>query len=93
MLFSIAGIFGFAYGGVAVSHSPIIAELFGLRSHGLIFGVFDLSVMSGAAIGPLLTGHIFDVTYSYRMAFLLSAVISIIGIILATFLKIRGRRR
>jgi MFS family permease len=87
MLFSIAGVFGFAYGGCAVSHSPIIAELFGLRSHGLIFGVFNISVMCGAAMGPLLTGYLFDVTNSYQMAFLLCAMVSFAGIILATFLK------
>jgi len=93
MLFSIAGIFGFAYGGVSVSHSPLIAELFGLRSHGLIFGVIDVGVMGGGAIGPLLTGYIFDVTNSYRMAILLCAVISCTGIILTAFLKIKGGKR
>ena len=88
MLFSSAGFFGFAFGGIAVSHSPLIAELFGLRSHGLIFGVLNISVMIGAATGPLLTGYLFDVTNSYQTAFLLCATISFIGIILAAFLRI-----
>ena len=44
MLFSIAGTFGFAYGGCSVSHSPLVAQLFGLKSHGLIFGAFGISV-------------------------------------------------
>jgi len=93
MLFSIAGIFGFGYGGITISHSPLIAELFGLRSHGLIFGVWDISVMGGAAIGPLLTGYIFDMTGSYRRAFMLCAMIAFAGIILASFLKIKGGRK
>jgi len=88
MLFSVAGIFGFAFGGCTVSQSPLIAELFGLRSHGMIFGVFNISVMSGGAAGPLLTGYIFDMTHSYRLAFILCAVISLIGIILTAFLKL-----
>jgi MFS family permease len=88
MLFSSAGFFGFAFGGIAVSHSPLIAELFGLRSHGLIFGVLNISVMIGAATGPLLTGYLFDMTNSYQTAFLLCATISFIGIILAAFLRI-----
>jgi len=91
VLFTMAGIFGFAYGGIAVSHSPLIAELFGLKSHGLIFGVFDIGVMSGGAVGPLLTGYIFDVTGSYQMAFLLCAVVSFIGIISGALLKIEKR--
>jgi MFS family permease len=88
MLFANGGFFGFAIGGIAVSHSPLIAELFGLRSHGLIFGVLNISVMIGAATGPLLTGYLFDVTNSYQTAFLLCAVISFIGIILTAFLRI-----
>jgi MFS family permease len=93
MLFSIAGIFGFGYGGITVSHSPLIAELFGLRSLGLIFGVLDISVMGGGAVGPLLTGYIFDVTGSYRIAFQICAIIAFSGIILASFLKIKGGRK
>ncbi len=88
MLFLIAGIFGFAYGGITVSHSPLLAELFGLRSHGLIFGVFGISVSWGGAVGPLLTGYLFDVTDSYQMAFLLCAVISLTGVLFAAFLRI-----
>ena len=87
MLFLIAGLFGFAYGGIAVSHSPLVAELFGLRSHGLIFGVFAVSVSLGAATGPFLTGYLFDVTNSYQMAFLLCAIIGLTGILFAVFLR------
>ena len=87
MLFPIAGIFGLGYGGVSVSHSPLTAELFGLKSHGMIFGVIGIGVAIGAAMGPLLTGYLFDVTNSYQMAFLLCAMVSIAGIILPLFLK------
>ena len=87
MLFLIAGLFGFAYGGIAVSHSPLVAELFGLRSHGLIFGVFAVSVSWGAATGPFLTGYLFDVTNSYQMAFLLCAIIGLTGILFAVFVR------
>jgi len=90
MPFLIAGIFGFAYGGIAVSHSPLLAELFGLRSHALIFGVFAISVSLGRATGPLLTGYLFDVTNSYQMAFLVCAVISLTGILFAAFLRQSG---
>jgi MFS transporter, OFA family, oxalate/formate antiporter len=87
MLFLMTGIFGFAFGSIAVSHSPLLAELVGLRSHGLIFGVFGISVACGGAMGPLLTGYLFDVTNSYQMAFLLCAVISLTGILFAAFLR------
>jgi MFS family permease len=86
MLFTSAGIFGFGYGAIAVAHSPLIAELFGLRSHGLIFGVFNFAIMAGAAMGPLMTGHIFDVTNHYRIAFGVCSGISFVGLILAACL-------
>jgi len=87
MLFFSAGLFGFALGGIAVSHSPIIAELFGLRSHGLIFSVLSINVMIGSAIGPFLSGYLYDVTNSYQTAFLLCTAISAIGAILAASLR------
>jgi MFS family permease len=91
MLFLSGGVLGFGFGGVAVSHSPLIADLFGLRSHGLIFGVLNISVMVGAATGPLLTGYLFDVTNSYQAAFLLCGAVSFIGILLAVSLRLMKR--
>ncbi len=87
ILYVIAGLFGFAYGGCAVSHSPLLAVLFGLRAHGLIFGVFGTSVAIGGAMGPFMTGYVFDITGSYRLAFLFCCVISSLGIVLTAILS------
>ncbi len=91
LFFLIAGLFGFAFGGIAVSHSPLIAELFGLRSHGVIFGVFGMSVGWGGAVGPFLTGFLFDVTKSYRIAFLLCAAVGLMGVLFAALLRRRDQ--
>ncbi len=73
------------------SESPVVAKFFGLSSHGLIYGVLTLGFTSGAAIGPLLAGYIFDLTGSYQLAFLISAVIAVVGLISTVLLKpIRG---
>jgi len=82
-----AAVFGFAQGGMGPSQSPLVATLFGLRSHGLILGVTDLGFLTGSAIGPLLAGYIFDVTDSYQLAFFICAAVSIAGIILLIPLK------
>jgi MFS family permease len=81
-----AVIYGFAFGGCTTAESPLVAELFGLRSHGVLLGFVSFSFTIGAAIGPLLTGYIFDVTNSYEIAFLICAVIGLAGVILAKFL-------
>ncbi len=86
MLYLFGVIFGLAYGALGPLVSPAVAELFGLGSHGAIFGVTFLVGMVGEAFGPVLAGGIFDVTGSYQWAFLLSAVVSVTGIIISFML-------
>jgi predicted MFS family arabinose efflux permease len=85
-LYLFAAVFGFAAMGCAVSESPLVAELFGLRSHGLILGVINIGFCIGAALGPFLAGYIFDVTSSYSVAFLVCAAVSVVGVILSAVL-------
>jgi MFS family permease len=85
-LYLLAAVFGFAFGGCVMSESPLVAKLFGLGSHGLILGVTNLGFSIGAAAGSFLPGYIFDVTSSYHLAFLVSAAIGIIGLILSALL-------
>jgi len=87
MFYLFAAIFGIGYGGVTALKSPVTAELFGLRSHGVILGVTTLSDCIGGVIGPVLAGGIFDITDSYQWAFLACAILAILGIILASALK------
>jgi MFS family permease len=64
-----------------------VAGLFGTRSHGLIFGIVIFSSTIGGAIGPVLAGHMFDLTGSYQMVFMVLAALSIIGLILTVSLR------
>lgn len=91
MLYLFAAIFGFGYGGIAALASPVVAELFGLSSHGVLLGCMMICAESGSAIGPVVTGHIFDVTSSYNLAFLIYAIISVAGLVLILLLKPTGK--
>lgn len=82
-----AVIFGLAHGNCTTQESPIAAWLFGLASHGLILGLFAFSGTLGAAIGPVVSGYIFDMTGNYQLAFWVAAALAIIGIIATIFLK------
>jgi MFS family permease len=87
-LYLFAAVFGFGFGGCATSESPLVAGLFGLSSHGLILGVMNLFGFTfGAAIGPFVAGHIFDMTSSYQLAFIVSAAVSVVGLILTVLLS------
>jgi len=87
MLFLFAVIYGFAHGGFFAIISPLIAELFGLSSHGAIFGIIIFSGTIGGALGPFLAGRIFDVTGGYQLAFLICAAVAVAALILALLLR------
>ena len=87
MLYLLVAIFGFSFSGLDTLMSPIVAELFGLTSHGVIFGVIIFSIAIGGAIGPVLAGHIFDITSSYQLAFLTCAGAAIMGTMMTLLLK------
>jgi MFS family permease len=87
MFYVFATVYGFAHGGFFALVSPLVAGLFGTRSHGLIFGIVIFSSTIGGAIGPILAGHIFDVTMSYQTVFYILAALSITALILTASLK------
>jgi len=87
IIFILAGLFGFANGTCVASQSPVVALLFGLSSHGVILGFLAFGFTSGGALGPWLSGIIFDIAGSYRLAFLMCTVASLSGLVLALFLK------
>jgi MFS family permease len=84
-LFSIA--FGFAYGGMQVLFSPLVAELFGTRSHGVILAAGALVGSVGAAVGPIVAGYIFDSLGSYTIAFILCAMLAFAGLVSTLLLQ------
>ncbi len=93
MFYLFAAVYGFGQGGFFALLSPAVAELFGMRSQGAILGAVIFGYTIGGAIGPLLAGRIFDITSSYRLAFLINTVLSIVGLILALLLRPISKER
>jgi MFS family permease len=87
MLYLFAAIFGFGYGGMVASQSPIVADLFGMRSHGVILGLIVSTITFGSAIGPVMAGAIYDASSSYTAAFIVCVVFAVMGIILSLLLR------
>jgi MFS family permease len=86
MIYVFSVFFGIAYGGLSVVQSPIIAEYFGLKAHGAIFGLAVFIAHIGA-ISPIIAGRIFDLSESYTLAFLICALFGLAGLILSFSLK------
>ncbi len=73
---AVAGLFGMAVGGILVVPVVAYANYFGRRSLSAIRGVTEPFVSLGQAIGAIFSGIIYDVTGSYKDAFL---ILSIVG--------------
>jgi predicted MFS family arabinose efflux permease len=87
MLFVFGAAFGFGHGGMAIMESPMVANVFGMRSHGVILGLVFFFDTVGGATGPFLAGYAFDVRHSYNVSFLLCAILSVISFVAILFLK------
>jgi len=87
MLYVFAIASGFGGGGATMLMSPLSADLFGIRSHGLIFGVCLFSQTIAGALGAFMAGYIFDITGSYSLAFVICGILSIIGLIMMSLLR------
>ena len=84
-LFALA--FGFTWGGMAPTMAALCGDTFGIGKIGAILGVMDAGFSVGAAIGPIIGGHIFDVSQSYFMAFLCGAVVMLMATLLVTLIR------
>jgi len=86
LLFVAVAVYGFAHGGFFTVMAPTIAEYFGLRSHGSLFGMIVFFGTIGGAIGPIFAGRIFDTTQSYFLAFGTLTILVTLGLILTLML-------
>jgi MFS family permease len=87
MLYLFAIVFGLALGSMGTSESPLIASLFGLRSHGMIYGVVGLGFTAGGAVGPVMSGYLFDLKGDYQLAFLSCTMLGVVGLISVSILR------
>ena len=85
-LFLFAVIYGPAHGGFFTVTAPSVAEYFGTRAHGTLFGLVVSCGTLGATLGPLVAGGLFDGLGSYLGAFVLLLVMSLAGLAVAAFL-------
>ncbi len=92
-LYLFAVVLGLGWGGMQVLFSPLVAELFGLKAHGVILGAAAFGGSIGATLGPLAAGYMFDKTHSYSLVFIICAVLSIIAVGLTLLLRVGVKRQ
>lgn len=81
-LYATVAVYGFSHGALFVVVSPTVAEYFGMRAHGAIFGTVLFSGTLGGSVGPILTGMAFDRFGSYVPAFLALTLLAGLALLL-----------
>ncbi|MPY96277.1 MAG: MFS transporter [Acidimicrobiia bacterium] len=79
--------FGFGYGGTTTVFPALVADLFGRAHAGALTGLVFAGAGSAAAVGPFVAAWMYDLTGSYRAAFVLSAVVNGMGLVLVVVLR------
>lgn len=82
VLYFFAVIYGLAHGGIFTVVSPMVAEFFGISSHGIILGVVVFAGNLGGSVSPILAGHIFDATGGYGPIYGICLLMSALGLVL-----------
>jgi MFS family permease len=90
-LFLISALFGLFQGGIVPSYAMIIREYFPPKEAGTRIGIVLTATMLGMALGGWMSGVIFDLTGSYRMAFLNGIVFNLVNMTIALMLLGRSK--
>ncbi len=93
MLILFASVFGLSYGGVSAIFPSIVGDYFGrLKAASLIGAIFTLAGIA-AAVGPLAGGYLYDLTHSYRLAFLLGGLTNLLALCLLFISRPPGEKK
>jgi MFS family permease len=92
-LYVISALFGLFQGGIVPSYAIIIREYFSPREAGVRVGTVLMATLFGMALGGWMSGVIFDLTGSYKAAFLNGTLWNLLNVAIAVFLLLRGRGR
>ena len=90
-LYIVAALFGIGYGGILPCYPIIVREYLPASQVGRRTGIVILCAGGGMALGAWFGGAIFDLTGSYKMAFLIGAGFNLANLAIIAGLILRAR--
>jgi MFS family permease len=87
MFYLFAIVFGFSHGAAIPLWTICAAEIFGMKSLGMIFGTVMMIGTFGGSIGAPMSGVIFDKTGNYNIAFIVGICLGVMTIISSILLR------
>jgi MFS family permease len=93
-LYVVAGLFGLFQGGIVPAYALIVREHFSPKEAGARVGTVLMATLFGMALGGWMSGAVFDLTGSYRAAFLNGIAWNLLNVSIVTFLlyRVHGNR-
>ena len=92
-LYVVSALFGLFQGGIVPSYAIIVREYFPSREAGARVGAVITASLFGMALGGWMSGAIFDLTGSYRAAFVNGILFNVVNVSIALFLLRRAIAR
>jgi MFS family permease len=89
-LYVISALFGLFQGGIVPSYAIIVREFFSPSEAGTRVGIVITATLFGMALGGWMSGVIYDLTGSYRAAFLNGIGWNLLNVSIALFLLRRS---
>jgi MFS family permease len=89
-LYVISALFGLFQGGIVPSYAIIVREYFPPREAGARVGTVIMATLFGMALGGWMSGAIFDLTGSYKAAFLNGTLWNLVNLSIAFWLLRRS---
>ena len=80
-------VFGIGYGGAIPIYIAMRGEYFGRKAFATIGGLMQMFLMIPTVIGPIFAGYVYDATGSYYTAFILFALLYLVGAGVIVFAK------
>jgi MFS family permease len=90
-LYVVSGLFGLFQGGIVPAYPLIVREYFPPEEAGARVGMVLMATLLGMALGGWLSGAVFDLTGSYRAAFLNGIAWNLLNLGIVSFLLWRAR--
>jgi MFS family permease len=92
-LYVISALFGLFQGGIVPSYAIIIREYFSPKEAGARIGIVITATLLGMALGGWMSGVIFDLTGSYRVAFINGIAWNVVNMAIALMLLGRSKKQ
>jgi MFS family permease len=90
-LYVVSAVFGLFQGGIVPAYALIVREHFPPQEAGARVGIVLMATLCGMALGGWMSGEIFDLTGSYRAAFVNGIAWNALNLVIVATLVLRSR--